>query len=233
MLHPNSHRTDFYTAPHKGQRRRLFDFADRVGTADFADPDTVDALGAELEDLTSALRAHADLETRFIHPLLQTHVPARAAFLEEEHADLELNVAELIAHFQDITANPCSSEQCRAFGLEFYRALQRFIARYLDHIDEEERTMFELWNHCGDEELETVIGAMRAAVPPEREWAELAHVLPALNPWERVNVLRSLQRFDVFRFDGACRVAREVLATEDWRVLRAAPELGGTNSLDR
>ena len=191
MLNSNPERVDFYTAPHKGQRRRLFDFADRVGTADFADPDTVDALGEELRSITAMLRAHADLEGRFIHPLLRQKVAARAEFLEGEHTDLDLNVAELTAHFEDISSNPCSQKQCRAFGLEFYRGLQRFIARYLDHIDEEEQTMFELWQQCKDGELEQVVNSMRAAVPPERERAELADILPALNQGERVQVFAS------------------------------------------
>lgn len=216
MLNSNPERVDFYTATHKGQRRRLFDFADRVGTVDFADPDAVDALGEELRAIISMLESHADLESRFIHPLLRRKLPARAEFLEGEHADLQLNVAELTAYFQDISSNPCSRKQCRAFGLEFYRALQRFIARYLDHIDEEERMMFELWRECPDAELQQVSDAMRQAVSPERERAELADVLPALSPGERVQVLLTLQRADRERFLEACRVAERVLSTREW-----------------
>jgi len=222
-MHPveNAQRFDFYTATHKGQRRRLFGFSQRVATTDFTDPDAVDAVGEELKRISRMLKMHAQHESDFIHPFLEAKYPKRAEFLDEEHGDLNVNLVELEAFFEDIQANPCVELQCRTFGREFYRALQRFIARYLDHMDEEERTMIQLWQNCTLDELRDVIANLRASMTPDQEREELWDMLPALNGFEQVKLFRTLKMgVDEERLSTAWAVAEQVLEPRDYQSLQ-------------
>ena len=222
---------DFYTATHKGQRRRLFAFAQRVGTSDFSDPDEVDAVGEELQRISRMLRTHARHESEFIHPFLAERFPAAADFLESEHDDLENNLVELQAFYEDIQSNPCAQWQCLTFGGEFYRALQRFIARYLDHMDEEEATMVRLWHKCEPEELRTVVTRMLASMSAEQEREELWDMLPALNPFERVKLFRTLRYgLDDGRYDDALALAERALEPRDWDHLQTLLADGATRT---
>ncbi len=226
-MHPveNAQRFDFYTATHKGQRRRLFGFTQRVGTADFTDPDAVDAVGDELQRISRMLKVHAQHETEFIHPFLSSKYPQRAEFLDGEHGDLSVNLVELEAFFEDIQSNPCIELQCRTFGREFYRALQRFISRYLDHMDEEERTMIQLWQNCTLDELRKVIAELRASMTPDQEREELWDMLPALNNFELVKLFSTLRMgVDEERYQNAWAVAEQVLDPRDYQSLRTEME---------
>ncbi len=225
-----AHRFDFYTATHKGQRRRLFDFAGQVGTTDFADPDQVDAVGQELQDIKRMLLNHAKHENRIIHPFLRDRFPEEAEFLDGEHDDLQTHLVELEAYFDDITSDPCDLMQCRLFGREFYRALQRFIARYLDHMDEEERTMMHLWQSCTLDELKDVVARLRASMTPEEEQEELRYMLPALTPFERVKLYRVLKLgVDEQRLRNAWSLAESLL--EPSEVVRLKAEVETTEKI--
>jgi hypothetical protein len=165
---------------------------------------------------------HAQHEGQFIHPFLEKKFPQRAEFLDGEHGDLNTNLVELEAFFEDIQANPCVEIQCRTFGREFYRALQRFIARYLDHMDEEERTMIQLWQACTLDELREVIRELRASMTPDQEREELWDMLPALNGHEQVKLFRTLKLgVDEGRYQNAWAVAEQVLDPRDYQNLQS------------
>ena len=228
-----AHRFDFYTATHKGHRRRLYTFAGRVGTVDFADPDMVDEIGAELQHIKRMLLAHADHESQIIHPFLKKKFPNEADFLEDEHGELQTNFIELEAYYDDITADPCDMMQCRLFGREFYRALQRFIARYLDHMDEEERTMIHLWQSCAKEELRGVVAKLRSSMTAEQERVELSDILPALTSFERVKLYRVLRLgSDNQRYQDAWSLAESMLEAEELQNLKAALDTEEVSSPD-
>ncbi len=217
-----AHRFDFYTATHKGQRRRIFGFAGMVGTTDFADPDQVDAVGEELRNIKRMVLTHAQHETEIIHPFLQKKFPKEAEFLDGEHIDLQTSFIELEAYFDDITSDPCDLMQCRLFGREFYRALQRFIARYLDHMDEEERTMMHLWQSCSIDELKEVVADLRASMSAEEEQEELRIMLPALTPFERVKLYRVLKLgVDDDRYRRAWELAESLLEPAEFARLKS------------
>jgi len=218
-------RLDFYTATHKGHRRRLFNFSERVGITEFCDPDAVDDLGAEFRRISRMLRMHARHESEFIHPFLQSKFPGEAEFLEGEHSDLRTNLAELEAFYDDINSNPGKMQHCRVFGHEFYRALQRFISRYLDHMDEEERTMTKLWQSCTKEELQEVLLQMRSSMTEEQELEELRDIVPALAPHERVSLFQTLSKgLNSERYSDAWTLAEEILPAQEYSDLRERME---------
>ncbi len=80
------------------------------------------------------LRAHAEHEERFIHPLLRAKASELAAEIESKHADLDVEVGRLTG----------------GLALPYlYRALTRFTSVYLARLArEEDDAMPAMWAAC-------------------------------------------------------------------------------------
>ena len=154
-------RIDFYTKVHKALRANLFEVSRQAALADYGDPQAVSALAASVKALLAKLSAHAGHESRFIHPLIAEKTGACS--FEAEHEVLE-DEQKVLAGLLDAAAQSPQAER-RLRGLAFYRALNLFIARYLEHLDREEATMPVLWARCSDEELAAVMARFGASRP--------------------------------------------------------------------
>lgn len=165
-------RIDYYTLPHKKQRNALFSLATLIGETDFSDLLSVETVHQNLISVTNELRDHALSEETFVHPLLMRKLPDKEKILHHEHEELEkyLNDLDSISSYLK-TLSPHYSK-CREQGLEFYRFLNRFIATYLKHINEEEYTMQNLWEISHHEELLAMITAYKVSLDKKTgiEW---------------------------------------------------------------
>jgi hypothetical protein len=178
---------DFYTKVHKGLRAALFALSERAATTDYEAAECLPALMRELSEALGKLSAHAAHEARFIHPLLQEKL---GATFDEEHAALENLQDGLIGELATV-AQAAHGER-RTRGLVFYRGLNRFIARYLEHLEREEAAMPLLREKCTDEELSGVLARFGASRTPGEAAGDLAWMLPALSPAERDELVRPL-----------------------------------------
>ncbi len=178
-------RIDFYTKVHKGLRAALFDFSRQAATLDYADAGAIAPLAAALRHLLDRLDLHAAHDERFIHPRLSEKL-GEARF-DAEHSALQSAQEDLAAKLHAVADAPV--EQRRDLGLAFYRALNLFIARYLEHIDREERTMPMLWEQCSDQELASVLASFGASRPLEEALADIGWILPALSAPERAELV--------------------------------------------
>jgi hemerythrin-like domain-containing protein len=178
-------RIDFYTKVHKGLRAALFDFSRQAATLDYADAGAVAPLAAALRELLDRLDLHAAHEERFIHPLLSEKLDGTR--FDAEHAALQPAQEDLAARLQGVI--DARVEERRDRGLAFYRALNLFIARYLEHIDREEQTMPVLWERCTDEELAGVLERFGASRPLAEALADIGWILPALSAPERAELV--------------------------------------------
>ncbi len=124
---------DLYTGPHKGQRLRFFTISKSCGTLNVSDQNAITALEGELASFRDNMYLHADIEEKFIHPLLSQRVPGGADRLNEDHRMMHRQFDELVACFGEIKKKPREE-----LSLEFYLAWNRFISFYLNHIDYEE-----------------------------------------------------------------------------------------------
>jgi iron-sulfur cluster repair protein YtfE (RIC family) len=178
-------RIDFYTKVHKGLRARLFQLSQRAAATDYSDGQALAGLGTELRTLLAKLSAHGVHEARFIHPLLAEKIgssPFDAAHraLEDEQAALQRLLAAVAQS---------SADGRRAQGDGFYRALNVFVAHYLRHIDEEERTMPLLWERCSDDELAGVMARFGAGRPLDEALEDIGWILPALSAPEQKELI--------------------------------------------
>ena len=174
-------RIDFYTKVHKALRANLFEVSRQAALADYGDPQAVSALAASVKALLAKLSAHAGHESRFIHPLIAEKTGACS--FEAEHEVLE-DEQMVLAGLLDAAAQSSQAER-RLRGLAFYRALNLFIARYLEHLDREEATMPVLWARCSDEELAAVMARFGASRPLDEALGDIGWMLPSLNAEEQ------------------------------------------------
>lgn len=181
-------RIDFYTKVHKGLRASLFRFSQQAGSVDYAQHQASVALSDSLDALLAQLTAHAGHEEKFIHPLLARKLDTNP--LDAEHAALDAEQRRLAHMMQELVAAP--EMHRRELGLAFYRALNVFIARYLEHLDGEERMMPMLWERCTDEELAAVLRAFGASRAVEEALADIGWILPALNAPERAEMIAGM-----------------------------------------
>jgi hypothetical protein len=156
-------RIDFYAKVHKGLRAGLFALSQQAAATDYCAAQDLSALARRLDELLSRLTAHANHEERFIHPLL-VEKTGESPF-DAEHRTLEVEQESLARLLGEVGAAPQSERRDR--GRTFYRALNVFIARQLEHLDGEEGVMPVLWERCSDEELVAVMSAFAASRPLE------------------------------------------------------------------
>ena len=97
------------------------------------------ALKAAFEELASLLSTHAAQEEHRLEPQLRAAAPSAAAELLREHEELDgelrsigLAVEQLSGQAADVTAHL----------LRLHLDWNRFVARYLMHLDHEERSIF-------------------------------------------------------------------------------------------
>lgn len=217
---------DLYTGIHKGQRGRFSVIMMKAGTMDYNDEESLDRLYYELTAFREHMRLHASLEEKFIHPLLSGRVPGGARKLEEDHRMMHQQFDDIVQQFDGIRARLDESGMRRELVLEFYRAWNRFISFYFMHINEEEENVQPtLWKICTDKELAETFKTILASQNPEELKYDLQIMLPAMNVYERVDMInagRASMPPQVFQ--GLLKLAEQVLSPDDWIALK--PKIG-------
>ena len=181
----NCARIDFYTKVHKALRASLFELSRRAAVTDYSDPHAVQGLAQALDGLIGRLSSHARHEARFIHPLLVEKTGGCA--FDTEHDALDEEQAGLARLLSTCGKAPQGGRNAR--GLAFYRALNAFIARYLEHLDREEDAMPVLWQRCSDDELRAVMACFATSRPLDEALADIGWMLPALSGPEQAELV--------------------------------------------
>lgn len=115
---------DLYGKIHKAQRAWLFRLVLAAGRSAPGDTDDFEQIGSDAARLVEHLKAHAEHEERFIHPLLREVAPDVEERLNLEHATLE-GAFDAIERAADTR--------------ELHGALTSLAAAYLAHLEIEER----------------------------------------------------------------------------------------------
>ncbi|WP_373044480.1 hypothetical protein [Vulgatibacter sp.] len=180
-------RIDFYSNFHKGLRRLHFDFAVLAGSTDPHDAAAVEHLRVRFRQIVHVLHAHARNEATYMHPVLARHLPEAHASLELEHAGHDTELATLQAQLDRIATVAPENRQDAA--MTFYRSYNRFLARQLEHLAEEESLLPHLWERCDPSELAEALGRFKEALTVEKLASDWTMMLPALNAPERHAIL--------------------------------------------
>jgi hypothetical protein len=127
-----------YEKIHKGQRAWFGRLLIALGASGAGTPAAAAAL-AEAGALLAHLRAHAEHEERFIHPLLEEAAPAIAARLRAEHETIDAAMVAL-AHGAEL-GDP----------KRVYRDLSLLASQYFRHLDVEEHEAMPVLNSAFDD----------------------------------------------------------------------------------
>ncbi len=215
-------RFDLYGPVHKGQRMTLFNIGIRAGSMDITDAGAFDAFLKDLKNLREEIRSHADLEERFIHPILAARSPGGARPLEEDHEEMHLMLDDMVAQLETTRDRKVPPEVREGMMKEFYHAWCRFVSFYLVHIDgEDEYVQPSLWRLCTEAELMKVFSDILAAQKPEELMYVLGMMLPAMNPKERLElIIGARSAMPPPAFQGVMGLAERVLTPTDYQKLR-------------
>ena len=211
-----------YSRPHKGQRFALFRLATRAGTLDHNDKATLNAIHDNLAELKDEFHLHAELEEKFIHPLLYERVPGAAKDVELDHRNMHIMLDELVNHFNGIMGRSNTFEKIDELCLEFYLALNRFISFYLAHIDKEEESIQPaLYIVCTKEELGSTFSKLVANQTPQELMYNLSINIPAQTIGELTERFKMAKSsMPPAAFKAACELAQSLLDPKTWATLK-------------
>jgi hemerythrin-like domain-containing protein len=193
-----------------------------AGTLNLNDQNALTALEGELASFRDNMYLHANIEEKFIHPLLSERVPGGADRLNEDHRLMHKQFDELVACFGGIKNKPREE-----LSLEFYLAWNRFTSFYFNHIDyEEEYVMPMLWKLCTSDELGDVFRKAMAGQTPKELMENLGMMLPAMSPAERAMLLNQARAtMPSEAFQAGLKLAEHVLTPEDFASLKTLLKL--------
>jgi|SRR5690606_39181514 len=185
-------RMDVFKSVHKGLRRALFNLALQAGTADPDKPEELAALAFQAREVFHFLEHHARNEDRFLAPMLETASPASASRLKAEHADLGAELESLLRDLENLEKG--APPRLHAGLHAFYLALNRFIGRYLHHLNEEETELLPFL-HGGftDGELAVFPEKSVSHTAPADQAMMLGHMFPAMQPRELRSFFETLR----------------------------------------
>jgi len=217
---------DLYTNIHKGQRSRFFRIAMQAGTLDYTDQKAFDRLYDELNSFREHMRLHADMEEKYIHPMLSERVPGGARRLEEDHRIIIQRFDDLVTHLDETRAQSADLKKRRELTLEFYRAWNRFLSFYIMHINKEEEQVTPLlWKLCTNEELAAAFKAIMASQKPDELRMDFEMMLPAINLYERVEMIGAGRAsMPPEAFQGFLKLTERLLSPEEWTTLKSKLE---------
>jgi iron-sulfur cluster repair protein YtfE (RIC family) len=199
----------------------------RAGAINYSNRSAVEELYNDLKELREEMHQHATLEETHIHPLLSERVPGGAIELEQDHREMHQRLDHLIAHFETIRTQSPEFEKSRELELEFYRAMNRFNAFYLVHINKEEEIVQPtLRSLCTDKEMRSVFGKILANQTPDQLTQNMRIMLPAMNPDERADMFFAAKSgMPTQAFQSFMKLAEQVLKPDDWLSLKSRLEV--------
>jgi hypothetical protein len=210
-------RAEIFINVHKGLRRGLWSLAQTIGELDWDEAAEVEAAGHELENMLLFLREHSATEDEIQFSFLETRAPGITRREQDEHRELEYRLDVLEKSWYRLLREENREEA----GYQFYLEYNKFLSRYLDHMDREERELTEaFYRHCSDPEIEASFKEIVARTSPRDLGVMLSHMIPAMNPSERVHFMSKAKAAATPEmFDKVKRIAQEVLKPGSWRKL--------------
>ena len=217
---------DLYRDIHKGIRAELFALTATAGNIDPDDHGDRAALAAHIDATAGVLTMHAHHEDDHLDPLLAQHLPALAEQVTDDHAELEARFAAITDLGYALIGAPAG--ETRRIAHVLYLELSGFTSRYLAHqLVEETQIMPTLDALLGGPGCGALHAAIVGSIPPEELARSLAFMLPAMNAYDRIEMLGGIRMAaPPEAFDGVVGLARSVLGPRDFDRLAAGLALG-------
>jgi hypothetical protein len=216
----NAVRVDVYGPIHKGLRRSLCGLLVRFSSTDFTDEKQRKELLRDLRLALNLAHHHLKSEDAIFHPALEQRAQGSAARPSQDHVTHSRTSEELTRLADSLESADEANRQAAAMKL--YHRYSEFVGENLVHMAEEEHVLQPLFHqHYTDEELQGLVGKVRATLPPEVNLAFLGIMIPALNRQERAKMLGWIKGSTPPQaFQAVMQMAaRPNLTPEDWQDL--------------
>lgn len=166
------------TVIHKYIRRMLFDVSLRISSAG---PEDAAAVNEAVREAAGILRGHGQHEEAMFGPLLEDLEAGASRRLSDDHARLDGQL-DALCQTAGALAEGAGGDAEAALGA-LHLDWNRFVAAYLEHLDDEERSLFvPLLEHIPPVEL---VAASIASMPEVEATAFLAQLWRVTTPQER------------------------------------------------
>lgn len=207
---------DLYRDIHKGIRAELFAVTSTAGSLDPTECADRSAFAAHVVSVAGVLGSHAHHEDEAIDPLLEEHFPRLAERVRADHEALEGRFAGIVS-LADGFIDVEGADQRRLAQL-LHLELAGFTSAYLLHQDLEEREIMPvLERRLGPEATLELHAAIVGAIPPDELARTLAFMLPAMNVFDRVELLGGMQATaPAPAFEAVVGLARSVLRPDEF-----------------
>ena len=197
-------REDLFTPVHKGLRAMVYDLSAKLQTNDFSNLAATKGLVTDLENdfaiaqsagcVLCAFAFHAEEEERVVFPPAARVANSLVTELIQEHHDLTRRELEIDRTAHDLLELP-SPEARIAAGIRVNQMANELFVAYFAHMNREEAELVPLMReHFSDAEQAMMRGTIIAKFPPDRLFALLGWMLPALNVTELSELLASLKQ---------------------------------------
>lgn len=210
----------------------FFAISKAAGALKTNDQNAVAALENELATFRDYMYLHANLEEKFIHPLLSARVPGGANRLNEEHVIICKQFDELVACFGEIKKKPEDFEKREDLFLELYLAWNRFLSFYFAHVDYEEEyvipTLSKLYTFDELVDIYVKLSTYVYDLAPGDFMENAKMIIAATNPAEIAIIFSEVrQGLPPEAAQAILKVAEQVLSPEDWSSLKEMLRLNG------
>lgn len=195
---------DLFTPVHKGLRAMIYNLSTRLQTNDFDDGATTKQLTADLENsfavaqnagcILCAFATHAEEEERVIFAPSARAANALVTELILEHHDLTRREQEICKSGRELSTLPTAEARIAA-GVRINQMANGLFGAYITHMNREETELVPLMReHFTDAEQAAMRETIISNFPPDRLFALLGWMLPALNSTELAELLASVKQ---------------------------------------
>lgn len=177
-------RLDLLGPIHKAIRFAMSEALTRAGQTNFEDEAQAAAFCRALAEILAFCEHHADVEDRFVRPLLEGRVEGALAVIDDGHARLRRVTAE-IEYLSQAVTDAALDVRARV-GRLLYDHLGTLFTENLAHMAEEERVVLPLlWRLYTDADLMALTDRILAAHSDEERRRGVVWMLKSGNARER------------------------------------------------
>jgi len=212
-------RVDMYGGIHKAMRACMSDALLALGRVDPDDAAEVATATARVMDLLDLCESHLQHENDFVHRAIEARAAGASDAVAHDHEEHREHIVQLRALAQALrTARPGAAT---VIAHQLYGQVALFVAENFRHMHVEETAHNAvLWARYTDAELIVLHDELVASIPPKQMMRIARWLVPAMNPAERLGLLRDVRsKAPGPAFEAMLEVARPHLTAGEWAKL--------------
>lgn len=210
---------DIYTKVHKGLRKALFELSCCVSRTDGSSDEEIITLAKLFNQVMRYLEVHGKNEEFYELSLLKEKFPGSVEHAIDENKMIEKQIDALKRNFNNLVSSSLKERKLKAEV--FYHLLNDFISMYLPHmLNKEFETAKLLQENRGYNEINQALRSFISNTSPQDMMMMLKFIIPALNRFERVELISGIkQNAPQPAYNAVMVLAQSLLTSEEYDYL--------------